>query len=190
MASTSESNFAAEAGEHYVLYRLYREEVLAGQAPRGTDAVDLLVQRPDGDAVEVQVKARAKHASDGGWHMRPKHETMTSPRLFYVFLNIEDPLDAIAYVVPSAKVAEVVRVTHEVWLKTPGKDGKPHKDSDFRRLCPAYGSSTSPTRRAGLRSTASAGTSSSAGPDESNPWPASGQPQVVCASTGPMLSEV
>jgi hypothetical protein len=139
MAITSESNFAAEAGEHYVLFRLYRQGVLAGQAPRGTSAVDLLVQRPDRTSVEVQVKTRAKHAADGGWHLRAKHETMKRPRLLYAFLNVEDPLNPVAYVVPSAKVAEVISNTHRVWLKTPGKGGKAHKDSDVRRLCPSYG---------------------------------------------------
>jgi hypothetical protein len=138
LPSTNDSKFAAEAGEHYVLYRLYREKVLAGQAPRGTDDIDLLVQREDGSAVDVQVKARAKHAPDGGWHMKKKHESLTSPRLVYVFLNIENPAEPIAFVVPSAKVADVLRRSHQAWLDAPGKGGRQHKDTDFRRLRPSY----------------------------------------------------
>jgi hypothetical protein len=29
-----------------------------------------------------------------------------------------------------------VSTAHEIWLKTPGKNGKPHNDTDMRRIGP------------------------------------------------------
>ena len=69
------------AGEHYVLYQLYRRGALAALAPPGTPIVDVLVLSPDGETVAatVQVKTRTSYQSDG-WFMSPKHETLTDPR--------------------------------------------------------------------------------------------------------------
>lgn len=40
------------------------------------------------------------------------------------------------YVVPSEIVADVLMRTHQAWLATPGKGGRPHKDSKIRRILP------------------------------------------------------
>jgi hypothetical protein len=60
------------AGEHYVLFQLYRRGVLAALAPPGTPIVDVLVLSPDREtkAATVQVKTRTGYQS-GGWFMNP-----------------------------------------------------------------------------------------------------------------------
>jgi hypothetical protein len=128
----------AEAGEHYALYRLYELGFVGGQAPRGSAETDLLVMWPDGTNVAiVQVKTRSAKPPDGGWHMQPKHERIARDNLFYVFIGLEtDP--PLCYVIPSKVVADVIRLSHAIWLDTPGKGRRPHKDSNVRRLCPAY----------------------------------------------------
>lgn len=129
----------SEAGEHYVLYRLYLLGLVGGQAPRGMPETDLLVMRPDGEHVAtVQVKARSKSPRDGGWHMQAKHEYVVRPKLFYVFVGLETS-PPVSYVIPSAVVAEVIARAHRTWLNAPGRGGRAHRDSSFRRLCPDYG---------------------------------------------------
>ena len=44
----------------------------------------------------------------------------------------------VSYIVPSSVIADCIRDCHRVWLDTPGQGGKPHKDSDLRRLRPDY----------------------------------------------------
>lgn len=125
------------AGEHYVLYRLHMMGMLASLAPTNAPTVDILVLNEDETiAATIQVKTRT-YGSDGGWHMKKKHETLKRPNLFYVFVDLEPETPA-TFIVPSSVVAEVVREAHKVWLAMPGKKGKEHKDHDMRRVLPAY----------------------------------------------------
>lgn len=126
----------AEAGEHYVLHRLYLRGLVGGQAPRGMAETDLLVMRPDGtDVATVQVKSRRERPPDGGWHMQAKHEQIVRDNLVYVFVCFGD-VHPLSYVIPSAVVADAVAKRHQAWLKQPGRAGQPHRDNAFRRLCP------------------------------------------------------
>lgn len=45
---------------------------------------------------------------------------------------------ALAAIRGDETVADCIRDTHRVWLDTPGKGGKPHKDNNLRRLTPDY----------------------------------------------------
>ena len=125
------------AGEYFVMFHLYRRGVMVGQPPQGVPDVDLLVLDEKTNVIKnIQVKARSKGA-DGGWHMKDKHERLVSPRLWYVFVDME-PEIPVCYVIPSSVVAEVVRLEHATWLATPGKNGHQHKTSDMRRVKPNY----------------------------------------------------
>ncbi|MFI1300695.1 hypothetical protein [Streptomyces noursei] len=69
--------------------------------------------------------------------MHSKHEAISADRLFYAFVDFE-PTVPVVYTIPSRRVAEVVRASHQAWLALPGRGGVPHKDSKMRRLLPAY----------------------------------------------------
>ncbi len=70
----AEKALVGPAGEHYVLYQLYRRGMSASLAPPGTPTVDVLVLATDQSVVAtVQVKTRT-YGADGGWHMSEKHE--------------------------------------------------------------------------------------------------------------------
>ena len=126
----------AAAGEHYVLYRLHREGFTAALAPRNLRDVDVIVFDSDkGVGAALQVKTRTQ-GSDGGWHMKDKHERIVQEHLLYVFVDLEPPTPT-TYVLKSALVAVVLADYHRLWLATPGKKG-PHKDTEMRRLLPRY----------------------------------------------------
>ena len=126
------------AGEHYVLFRLHMEGMLAALAPTNAPTVDILVLNEDETiAATIQVKTRT-YGSDGGWHMKAKHEGLVRPGLFYAFVDLEPETPSI-FVVPSKLVAKVIKEAHSVWLNKPGKNGKPHQDGEMRRILPAYG---------------------------------------------------
>ena len=125
------------AGEHFVMYQLYKRGLMVGQPPQGVADVDLLILDESAKIVKsLQVKARSKGA-DGGWHMKEKHEGLQNPRLWYVFVDME--VDSpICYIIPSKVVAEVVKLSHSIWLATPGKGGRPHGHTEMRRIRPDY----------------------------------------------------
>ena len=125
------------AGEHYVLFRLYQQGILASLAPPGTAKVDVLVLSTDERVIAtLQVKTRT-YGPDKGWQMSAKHETFVDDRAFYAFVDLE-PGSPITYIVPSRVVADIVRKSHKAWLDTPGKKGQAHRDSDVRRVRPIY----------------------------------------------------
>lgn len=127
------------AGEDYVLYRLHLEGILAAQSPSGAWAVDIIVFDPRMSVGSMlQVKTRT-YGADGGWHMSEKHERpeFVHDRLFYAFVDFE-PESPVVYVVPSVIVADVLAKSHRAWLAIPGRGGRPHRDTKFRRVIPAY----------------------------------------------------
>ena len=125
------------AGEHFVMYQLYKRGLMVGQPPQGVADVDLLVLDEKANIVKsIQVKARSKGA-DGGWHMKAKHEKLVNPRLWYVFVDME-PESPVCYIIPSSVVAKVVHLSHSIWLAAPGVNGRPHGETDMRRVRPNY----------------------------------------------------
>ena len=141
MSETSSSTILGAAAEHYVMCQLLRRNMIAALAPAGVPDADIVVSDRLGSSLAaVQVKARRDIGSDGGWHMKKKHEDISRPLLFYCFVDFGKNLaDAPqCWVVPSAKVATTVAEMHQAWLSRPGKKGQARNNSDFRRLRPHY----------------------------------------------------
>lgn len=126
------------AGEHPVLSRLLAKGFLAAQAPRGTRKADVLVNHLDGKApCLIQVKTRSGKGSDTSWHMKAKHEDIKDKDMFYCFVDL-GPENPVVYVIPAKVVAEVLKESLSTWLRTPGKNGKKHNDTDMRRIISEY----------------------------------------------------
>jgi hypothetical protein len=86
---TASSGFLGHAGEHYVLYQLYRRGLLAALSPRGAPTIDVLVLSPDESVVaSLQVKTKTRQ---GGWFMGEKHERFVAPHFFYAFVDLQEP---------------------------------------------------------------------------------------------------
>ena len=138
---TSQSSLIGAAGEHYILSRLLRLGWVAALAPAGVPNTDIICTDIEGNRqFAIQVKTRRDIGSDKGWHMRKKHEEISSSTLFYCFVDMGEgsASQPVTYIIPSTVVATVLKKSHQLWLDTPGKDGKPHNDTEMRRLLPDY----------------------------------------------------
>jgi hypothetical protein len=69
--------------------------------------------------------------------MGEKHEEVKDKDLFYCFVAL-DGADTSVYVVPSAKVAKIIKDSHDTWLRTPGAKGQKHNDSKMRFIKSEY----------------------------------------------------
>lgn len=137
----SATSLTGAAGEHFVMSELLRRGLIAALAPAGVPNCDIVVTDDIGDRLcAVQVKTRRGRGSDRGWHMSKKHEALTSPSLFYCFVDFAMGTDAppFTYVVPAPIVAATLAACHQAWLEKPGAKGQAHNDSDFRRFLPDY----------------------------------------------------
>lgn len=144
----SATSLTGAAGEHFVMSELLRRGMIAALAPAGVPNCDIVVTNEIGDRLcAVQVKTRRGKGADRGWHMSKKHEALTSPTLFYCFVDFaagtgEFPF---TYIVPASVVAQTLAECHQAWLALPGAKGQPHNDSDFRRFLPDYSHLTTAT---------------------------------------------
>jgi hypothetical protein len=135
--SKGDYGFVGSVGEHYVLYRLIRKSFNAVLAAPNTDAVDIYVADKAGKPFAVQVKTKGDRDS---WLLK-KHERIQDPRLFYTFVDLGRTLDERCpdvFIVPSEVVARAAHVSHQAWLNTPTKSGKPKKDGDMRDIYYTY----------------------------------------------------
>jgi hypothetical protein len=138
--SQLQKNLIGPAGEHYVLFRLLQQGILAALAPPGAEKVDILVLSTDEHiTATIQVKTTVSGVARG-WPMNAKNEQIEDKRAFYAFVDLKPraPLAPVTYIVPSSKVAEILRATHEGWLNAPGKAGRPHVDNPVRKFAPTY----------------------------------------------------
>lgn len=137
----SATSLTGAAGEHFVMSELLRRGMIAALAPAGVPNCDIVVTDDIGERLcAVQVKTRRGKGSDRGWHMSKKHEQLTSPSLFYCFVDLAMGASAspFTYVVPAPVVAATLTQCHQAWLAKPGAKGQAHNDSDFRRFLPDY----------------------------------------------------
>lgn len=135
------------SGEYYVLSQLLRRGWIAALAPDGAPNMDILVTDVASRKLcAIQVKTRRDKGTDKGWHMQQKHETLVAHDLFYVFVDLgKAPSDAVVcYVIPSRIVADAIRLGHKAWLATPGRNGQPRRDTNFRRMKPDFTTNIEP----------------------------------------------
>ena len=122
------------AGAHFVAAELSQKGYVATVTSRNTDGIDLLASSPDGSkTVSIQVKTSTAKYYTRSWIMSKKQENTFSKNLFYVFVDLNDKGKLPDfYIIPSKIVADYIKKTHTKWLRTPGKGGKKHKDTDMR----------------------------------------------------------
>lgn len=137
----SQSTLLGAAGEHHVMTELLRRGYIAALAPQGVPNADIVVTDLEGSRLcAIQVKTRREIGSDGGWHMKAKHESVRGDRLFYCFVDFgRSPADRPAvHVLPCEVVADALAAAHRKWLATPGKKGQARNDGPMRRFRPDY----------------------------------------------------
>jgi hypothetical protein len=125
------------AGEHYVLFRLLQQGILAALAPPGAEKVDILVLSTDEHiTATIQVKTTVAGVSRG-WPMNAKHEQIENDHAFYAFVDLK-PAAPVTYVVPSHVVADRLRKNHRSWLAAPGMKGQLRVDDPVRKFGPTF----------------------------------------------------
>ncbi len=133
-----DKNLTSAAGEHLVLSRLLRREILASLAPRNTPTADILVNPLDGRKAKlIQVKTTSAGKGQLGWKMEDKHMQVKSQNLLYCFVDFRSNPERV-FVVPAKKVAEVLIAVDKAWMKKPKKDGSKREKNMWRMIKPSF----------------------------------------------------
>jgi len=122
------------AGEYFVAAELSRRGYVASLTLRNTRGIDVLVS--DADATKsVGVQVKTSQGRRATWMVNAKVETEdVAENLFFVFVTLNDLAAPEYYVVPKRVVGEYIRDSHQSWLKTPGRGGRPHVDTPMRKF--------------------------------------------------------
>jgi len=121
------------AGEYFIAYLLSASNCIVTVTLGRTEGFDLLIVNHNNNAFKISVKTTFYKTKS--LMMTKKVEKIKDPDLFYAFVrfgNINKLPDY--WIVPSKVVAERVAIAHQKWLNTPGKDGRPHKDTTMRQF--------------------------------------------------------
>jgi hypothetical protein len=125
------SMLVGAAGEHFVVSQLLLQGIIAGLAPIGAKAVDVLTMSSEGIIRDhIQVKTARGRRS---WHMGEKHEALDSGSALYAFVAFM-PQGQELFLVPGEVVGRIVRESHQIWLDTPGVKGQQHNQTKMRML--------------------------------------------------------
>ena len=127
MSGSATSGFA---GEYFVAAELAKMGHIALITLRNTEAVDIVATNEKKKAVLIQVKTQQGNGHK--WPLTFKAEKSKS-NFFYVFVTLKGRGERPEYyIVPSRVVAKSIAKNHRKWLKTPGRDGRAHKDNPMR----------------------------------------------------------
>jgi len=121
------------AGEHLVLSKLLIKNFIAALAPEYTKSYDIIVLNKDGNS-SFPIQVKSSYDSNYGWILSQKNEEEIK-NLFYAFVDFQSSEEEPdIYIMESSLVAKLVSVSHQIYLKVPGKKGQKHNDTNMRRL--------------------------------------------------------
>ena len=122
------------SGEYFAAAELSRRGYVASITLRNTKGIDIIATNEEGTkTINIQVKTSG--IKTRGWILNKKAEEMDDKNMFYIFVQLTT-LDKRPnfHIIPSADVAHTVKTGHKQWLKTPGRGGKKHNDTNMRKF--------------------------------------------------------
>jgi hypothetical protein len=136
MAGKKFTALTGAAGEYYVAAELSRRGWAASITPRGAERTEVLAQHLETKTVvAIQVKTMAV---GNRFRLGAKNEApTTATNEWYGLVRLGDATEApMVFIAPRNFIAAYVYLDHTLWLSTPAKSGKPHKDNPIRNVRP------------------------------------------------------
>jgi hypothetical protein len=126
------------AGEYYVAAELSRRGYLAAITLRNSENIDILVSNIQGDKLfSIQAKTTQNKRK---WILSKKIEEEKFENKFHVFVHIPNEIEENPefFIIESKKLSAKIKLGHQNWLESLGKNGKIRKDSDVRQFDPIH----------------------------------------------------
>jgi hypothetical protein len=117
-----------------VVAELCRRGYIASLTARNTRGVDIQVSDLDESAF-AHLQVKGIQAGRNRWPLKERAESLSRPRLFYVFMRIASLNERPEfYIIPSGVVAAHVKADHAEWIQKLGRDGRPHQPTQMRQF--------------------------------------------------------
>ncbi len=120
------------AGEYYIASRLFAMDFVTTITLGRAEKYDILALSPKGKLFKLSVKTKEReNVTD--FALSVKDEKGQAPDFFYAFVKLNKfKKEPDFWVIPSKIVCSLIRKAHDKWKRTPGRQGRPHGDSNVR----------------------------------------------------------
>jgi len=133
---SGEGTLIGNAGEFYVAAELLKRGVVAALAPRNAPAFDILATK-GAKTVRVRVKTKSTEYTDWQWAIKKDgtiFRDLGRKGDFTVLVNLtRETKDLTFFVVPTEQLNQWLLDDFAAWVRTPGKNGRPHDPSNKKR---------------------------------------------------------
>ena len=122
-------------GEYFVAAELERNGFTAAVPMSNTRNFDVLAICKTDNTRQVALQVKTNHTSQKTWTLSKKNEDIVDDNVYYVLvcLNEKDMPDY--YILPSSKVAESIKASHQAFLNgLTNKTGKKGNDTSIRKF--------------------------------------------------------
>ncbi len=121
------------SGEYFVAGELERRGFTCAVPMSNTKDFDILaINRSNYNQYAIQVKTTSYKQKN--WALNKKNEDLIGDNIVYVFVSLNELDNPEYHIVPSKIVADSIKIRHQEWLNTPGKQGQAHNDNPMRRF--------------------------------------------------------
>ena len=133
---SGEGTLIGTAGEFYVAAELLKRAVIAALAPRNAPAFDILAAKGK-KTVRVRVKTKSAEYTDWQWMVKKDghiFRDLGKTDDFTILVNLtSETKDLTFFVVPTFQLNDWLVADFQKWVRTPGKNGRPHDPSNKKR---------------------------------------------------------
>ena len=131
-----EGGLIGSAGEFYVMAELLKRGIVAGLTPRNTMSFDILATNKNRN-VRVRVKTKSQEYSDWQWAVKKDgsiFRDLSEDSDFTVLVDLAmDTKELKFYIMPTHKINEILKNDFDEWVRTPGRNGRPHDPKNKKR---------------------------------------------------------
>lgn len=121
------------SGEYFVAAELERHGFSVAVPMSNTELFDILAFNRDTHK-QFAIQVKTHHGKEKEWTLGPKNDHIKDDNIVYIFVTLNG-MDVPEYhIVPSKIVAEDISTGYQKWLNTPGRNGRPHKESSIRKF--------------------------------------------------------
>ncbi len=131
-----EGSLVGNAGEYYVVAELLKRGIIAALAPRNAPAFDILATKGD-RTTRVRVKTKSSEYDEWQWQTKKDgtiFRDLHAKDDHIVLVNLTPAHRQMAFfVLPTAKIDEMLKARFDRWAKAPGKNGRKHDATTKKR---------------------------------------------------------
>ena len=122
------------AGEYYLAARLSAMDFIATITLGRAEQYDILALSPKGRSIKVSVKTRFQEEATA-FTLNEKAEDQFDKDFYYALIRLyEFKNEPDFWIIPSARVAKIVKEAHAKWYSTPGKKNQQRNITSMRKL--------------------------------------------------------